>query len=76
MQQQSADPFSDDVLMVIDRLARPIEPDLRVAFMTAVASELRRLKPDQVGAGQVARIGRELQREFRQAPRHLRDPKY
>ena len=76
MQPQSADPFSDDVLMALERLAAPLELALREPFLTAVTLELRRRPADEIGPGTVSRVARELQREFRQAPRHLRDPKY
>ena len=49
--------------MAIERLALPVEADLRVAFITAVTSELRR-RPDEIGPGTVFRTAKALQREF------------
>ena len=39
-------PLSDDELAVLRQLAAPIDDDLRQAFLTAVAVELRRYRPE------------------------------
>jgi hypothetical protein len=51
-----------------ERLARPLDPDLRGPYLHAVVLELQRYKPEQRGPGLVHRIGREMQREFLHAP--------
>ena len=61
-------PLSDDELAVLRQLAAPIDNDLRQAFLTAVALELRRYAPEDIGPGTVFRTAKALQREFFIAP--------
>ena len=61
-------PLFDDELAVLRQLAAPIDNDLRQAFLTAVAIELRRYQPEDIGPGLVSRVARGLQREFFVAP--------
>ncbi len=68
VQQPSPNSLSDDVLTTLTTLAAPIEAALREPFLRAVALELGRHQSDEVGAGLVHRVGRELQREFLKAP--------
>ena len=56
--------LSDDELETLTRLADPIEVVLRDSFLRAVAVELRRYQPDEIGPGLINRVGRELQRQF------------
>jgi hypothetical protein len=60
--------LSDDELDVIFSLARPLDPDMRDAFLRACALELERYHPEALGVGLVNRVGRQLQREFFRAP--------
>jgi hypothetical protein len=45
-----------DALM---RLARPLDPAMRDAFLRAIATELARCQPEALGPGLVSRIGGE-----------------
>ena len=60
--------LSDSELDVIINLARPLEPEMRDAFLRAIATELARYQHEALGPGLVSRIGRQLQREFRETP--------
>jgi hypothetical protein len=55
---------TDDALEIVDDLAEPIEAALRAPYRTAVALALARYKPEQVTPRLVARVARELRREF------------
>ena len=58
--------------------ARPLDPDLRDPFLRAVAHALQQDCAGEVGPGTVARVCRELQRQFFDAPdlRHDKQSKY
>jgi len=71
VQQPTSDPLSDETLATLQRLAAPIEPALRAAFLTAVTSELRRYRPDEIGGGLVFRTAKALQREFLRPPARI-----
>jgi hypothetical protein len=61
--------LSDAELDCLTRLAAPIDADLRQAFLTAVAGELRRCyQPEAIGPGVVYRTAKALQREFVSPP--------
>jgi hypothetical protein len=57
--------LSDDQLTTIMRTAQPIAPNLRPAYLEAVA---RALHGRELGDGLVARVCAELQREFFDPP--------
>jgi hypothetical protein len=59
--------LGDDELQILFDLLKPIEPQLRDAYLRAVAIALRRYKPEQRGVGLISRVARELQREFLRA---------
>ena len=61
-------PLSDDELAVLRQLAAPIDDDLRQAFLTAVAVELRRYRPEQIGPSAVYRAAKVR----RSRPHHAR----
>jgi hypothetical protein len=60
--------LSDEELDVLFNLSAPIEPAMRDAFLRAVALELERYKPEQLGVGLITRVCRPLQKEFVRAP--------
>ena len=60
--------FSDAELDVIMNLAQPLDPELRDPFLRAVAIELARYQPADLGPGLVSRVGRSLQRQFLVTP--------
>jgi hypothetical protein len=56
--------LSDEALDTLLSLAGPIEPALRDPFLRAVAAELGKHRPEEIGVGLVSRTARALQREF------------
>jgi hypothetical protein len=58
--------LSDDELSAVMAAARPLDVRVRDAFLQQVADELARC--DVVGPGNVARICREVQRQFFDPP--------
>jgi hypothetical protein len=60
--------LSDSGLDVIMNLAQPLDPAMRDPFLRAVATELRRYRPEDIGPGTVFRTAKALQREFLVAP--------
>jgi hypothetical protein len=58
--------LSDEELDIVFNLARPLERELRDAFLRAVATELERYEP--IGPGIVFRVGKQLQRDFFRPP--------
>ena len=58
--------LSDKEMDVLYRLAQPIPPRDRGAFLQAVAERLRDVSV--LGPGVVARVAREAQRQFRDVP--------
>jgi hypothetical protein len=60
--------LSDSELDVIMNLAQPLDPAMRDPFLRAVAAELRRYRPEDIGPGAVFRTAKALQREFFVAP--------
>ena len=56
--------LSDEALDTLLHLAGPIEPALRDPFLRAVAAELGKHRPEEIGIGLVSRTARALQREF------------
>jgi hypothetical protein len=55
---------ADDELQIVSDLAKRLEPQLRKPYLQAVTLALRRYKPEQLGPGLIARIARDLLREF------------
>jgi hypothetical protein len=45
-------------------LAQPLDPAMRDAFLRAIAIELGRYQPAEIGPGLVNRVARGLQRQF------------
>jgi hypothetical protein len=56
--------LSDSELDVIMNLAQPLDPAMRDPFLRAVAIELRRYQPKDIGPGLIFRTAKALQREF------------
>jgi hypothetical protein len=57
--------LSDSELDVIMNLAQPLDPAMRDPFLRAVAAELRRYRPEDIGPGAVFRTAKALQRRRR-----------
>jgi hypothetical protein len=61
--------LSDAELDVLLNLARPLDPAMRDPFLRAVAIELARYQPAELGPGLISRVARQMQREFWSPPR-------
>ena len=60
--------LTDAELDAVFAAARPLDPDLRDPFLQAVAHALQQDRSGEIGPGTVARICRELQRQFFDPP--------
>ena len=56
--------LSNSELDVIMNLAQPLDQAMRDPFLRAVASELARYQPAEIGPGLINRVARPLQRQF------------
>ena len=56
--------LSDSELDVIINLARPLEPEMRDAFLRAIATELARYQHEALGPGLVSRIAGSFRGNF------------
>ena len=63
--------LSDAELDAILNLAQPLDPAMRDPFLRAVAIELARYQPAELGPGLINRVGRLLQKEFWSPPRGM-----
>jgi hypothetical protein len=60
--------LSDSELDVLMNLAAPLDPLMRDPFLRAVAIELGRYQPAEIGPGLLNRVGRKLQRQYMGTP--------
>jgi hypothetical protein len=65
--------LSDQELDVVYDLSRPLDPLSRTRFLEAIAAELGRYRPEQIGVGLIARIARNLQHGFVSPPSQLHE---
>ena len=61
--------LSDAELDVLLNLARPLDPAMRDPFLRAVAIELARYQPAELGPGLINRVARQMQSEFWEPPK-------
>ena len=60
--------LTDAELDAVFSAARPLDPDLRDPFLQAVAHALQQDCSSEIGPGTVARVCREMQRQFFDSP--------
>ena len=60
--------LTDSELDAVFSAARPLDPDLRDPFLQAVANALMADCSGEIGPGTVARVCREMQRQFFDPP--------
>jgi hypothetical protein len=60
--------LTDQELDSVFSACRPLDPDMRDPFLQAVAHALQQECCGEIGAGTVARVCRELQRQFFDPP--------
>jgi hypothetical protein len=60
--------LNDAELDAVMNAARPLDPALRDPFLQAVANALQQQECGEIGPGTVARVCRELQRQFFDPP--------